>query len=79
MVHPDQIKPDMLVIGTEDSQFATIEQMEGTNYLKLKPDEAGLAHYLPLHWVSAIEANKVKIDRSSEAAMQEWSSVSPTF
>jgi hypothetical protein len=79
MLHPDQIKPDMPVICSENGQFATVEEMEGTNYLKLKPDDTGRQHYIPLTWVSSIEDNKVKIDRPGEQAMREWSSVSPTF
>ena len=39
MIHPDQIKPDMPVVCSEDGQFATVDHMEGTNYLKLKKDE----------------------------------------
>jgi hypothetical protein len=79
MIHPDQIKPDMSVICTLEHQFATVEQMESSNYVKLKQDEEGRHHYIPLTWVSAIEGDQVKIDRTDEQAMREWSSVSPTF
>jgi len=79
MPHPDQIKPDMTVVCSENGQFAIVEQMEGTNYLKLKPDNTGRQHYIPLTWVSSIEDGKVKIDRPGEQAMHGWSSVSPTF
>ena len=79
MINPDQIKPGMPVVCSEDGQFAIVEQMEGTNYLKLKQDETGRSHYIPFHWVSSIEGDKVKIDRPGYQAMQEWSSVSPTF
>jgi hypothetical protein len=53
--------------------------MESSNYVKLKQDEEGRHHYIPLTWVSAIEGDQVKIDRTDEQAMREWSSVSPTF
>ena len=79
LIHPNQIKPDMPVICSNNGQFATIEQMEGTNYLKLKQDETGRFHYIPIHWVSSVEDNNVKIDRPSVQAKQEWTSVSPTF
>jgi hypothetical protein len=79
MIHPDQIQPDMAVICSEDGQFATVEHMESSNYLKLKQDDTGLHHYIPFHWVISIEGDKVKVDRPGEQAMREWSSVSPTF
>lgn len=79
MIHPDQIKPDMPVVCSEDGQFATVDHMEGTNYLKLKKDEEGQHHYIPLTWVISTENGKVKVDRPGDEAMQEWSTVSPTF
>ena len=79
MITPQQIKADMPVLSSEEVQFAVIEQMEGTNYLKLKEDETGRFHYIPIYWVSAIENEKVKIDRPVDQAKLEWSSVSPRF
>jgi len=79
MIHPDQIKPDMPVVCSEDGEFATVDHMEGTNYLKLKKDEVGQHHYIPLTWVISTENGKVKVDRSGDKAMQDWSIVSPTF
>lgn len=79
MIHPDQIKPDMPVVCSEDGQFATVDHMEGTNYLKLKKDEVGQHHYIPLTWVTSTLNGKVKIDRPGDEAMREWSTVSPTF
>ncbi|MDO9106012.1 MAG: DUF2171 domain-containing protein [Methylovulum sp.] len=78
MINPDQIQPDMPVVCSQDGQFATVEQMEeGT--IKLKPDDAGRHHYIPLRWVVSIEDGKVKIDRTGEQAMQEWSTTSPDY
>jgi hypothetical protein len=79
MIHPDQIKPDMLVVCSEGSQFDTVDQMENTNYLKLKKDEVGQHHYIPLTWVKSTENGKVMLDRPANEAMREWSTVSPTF
>jgi hypothetical protein len=53
--------------------------MEGTNNVKLKADETGRYHYIPLCWVSSIEEGKVKVNRPSDQAVQEWSTVSPMF
>jgi hypothetical protein len=79
MIHPDQIKPDMPVVCSENVQFATVDHMEGTNNLKLKKDQAGQHHYIPLSWVSSIEDGKVKVNRPVDRAMAEWSTVSPMF
>jgi hypothetical protein len=77
MINPDQIKPDMPVVCSQDGQFATVDHMEGTDTIKLKKDKAGQHHYIPLTWVSSIESDKVKVDRPGDQAMQEWSTVSP--
>ena len=79
MIHPDQIKPDMPVVCSEGSQFAIVDHMENTNYLKLKKDEVGQYHFIPLTWVKSTENGKVKLDRPGDEAMREWSNVSPTF
>jgi hypothetical protein len=79
MIHPDQIKPDMPVVCSEDGQFATVDHMEGTNYLKLKKDNVGQHHYIPLTWVTSTMNGKVKVNRPGDEAMREWSTVSPTF
>ncbi|MDI1232568.1 MAG: DUF2171 domain-containing protein [Methylobacter sp.] len=79
MINPDQIKPDMPVVCSQDGQFATVDHMEGTDTIKLKKDKAGQHHYIPLTWVSSIEGGKVKVDRPGDQAMQEWSTVSPMF
>ncbi len=77
MINPDQIKPDMPVVCSQDGQFATVDHMEETDTIKLKKDKAGQHHYIPLTWVSSIEDGKVKVDRPGDQAMQEWSTVSP--
>jgi hypothetical protein len=79
MINPDNIKPDMPVICSQDGQFASVDHMELTNTIKLKKDKEGQHHYIPIHWVSSIENGKVKIDRSGDQAMLEWSTVSPTY
>jgi len=79
MINPDQIKPDMPVVCSQDGQFATVDHMEGTDTIKLKKDKAGQHHYIPLTWVSSIEGGTVKVDRPGDQAMQEWSTVSPMF
>ncbi|RPA56618.1 DUF2171 domain-containing protein [Shewanella vesiculosa] len=78
MIQTNQIQPDMPVVCSEDGQFATVDHMEGTDTLKLKKDDSGQHHYIPLSWVTSIEGDKVKIDRPGDQAMQEWSQTPPT-
>lgn len=73
MINADTIKPDMPVVCSLDGQFAEVDHMEGANTIKLKRDEAGEHHYIPLSWVVSTEDGKVKIDRSGDDAMEEWS------
>jgi hypothetical protein len=79
MINPEQIKPDMPVVCSQNGQFATVDHMELTNTIKLKKDETGRHHYILITWVSSIESGKVKIDRPGDQTMQEWSTVSPTM
>ncbi len=34
MINPDQIKPDMPVVCSQDGQFATVDHMEETDTIK---------------------------------------------
>jgi hypothetical protein len=79
MINIDEIKPDMPVVCSQDGQFAVVEQVEEQGNIKLKPDENGQHHYIPLSWVISTEGGKVKVDRPGDQAMQEWSTVSPNY
>ena len=69
----NQIQPDMPVVCSKDGQFAEVDHMEGEDMIKLKKDDTGTHHYIPLDWVSSVEDGKVKIDRPGDEAMEEWS------
>ncbi|MGJ0483945.1 MAG: DUF2171 domain-containing protein [Methylomicrobium sp.] len=77
MIQPNQIKPDMPVVCSQEGQFATVDHMEGADTLKLKKDKTGQHHYIPLSWVTSTEGGRVKIDRPGDQAMQEWSTSPP--
>lgn len=79
MINIDQIKPDTPVVCSEDGQFATVDHMEATDTIKLKKDKTGQHHYIPLIWVTSTDDGKVKIDRPGDQAMEEWSTVSPSY
>lgn len=72
MVNPEEIKPDMPVVCSENGQFATVDHLNGSTEIKLKKDASGHHHYIPLSWVISTEGGKVKVDRPGDQAMKEW-------
>lgn len=66
------IKPHMPVVCSENGQFAVVDHIEGTDFIKLSKDKTGQHHYIPLIWVTSVD-DKVHIDRSGDQAMREWS------
>jgi|GEM_PF-1360894 len=69
-VKPEQIKPHMPVVCSNDGQFAIVDHIEG-NSVKLTKDQSGVHHYIPLAWVRSVD-DKVHIDRPGKQAMNEW-------
>ena len=73
MISAQQIKPNMPVVCSRDGQFAVVDHVEGSDAIKLKKDDKGQHHYIPLSWVVSADNNKVKVDRPGDQAMKEWS------
>jgi hypothetical protein len=71
MVNGQEIKPDMPVVCSEDSQFAVVDHVDGKDSIKLKKDKSGHHHFIPMKWVTTVD-NKVHIDRPGDQAMREW-------
>ena len=71
MINPDQIKPHMPVVCSEDGQFAVVDHLEGKDAIKLARDKEGKHHYIPLAWVKSVD-DKIHIDRPGDQAMREW-------
>jgi len=66
-----QIKPQMPVVSSNNTQFARVDNVEGKS-LKLARDNQGQHHYIPLAWVTTVD-DKVHLDRPDKQAMSEWS------
>lgn len=73
MIQASEIKPEMPVVCSEDGQFATVDHMEGSDCIKLKKDESGQHHYIPVDWVTSTDDGKVMVNRPGNQAMEEWS------
>jgi len=78
MINTNEIKPEMPVICSQGGKFATVDHIEGANSIKLKKDESGQHHYIPLSWVSSVEDGTVKVDRPGKEAMKAWSNTPTT-
>jgi hypothetical protein len=76
MINPNEIKPGMPVVCSENVQFAVVDHLEGNASIKLRRDETGLHHYMPLAWVTTVD-DKVHVDRPGKQAKREWSSAPP--
>ncbi len=77
MVNPTDIKPGMPVVCSENGQFAVVDHLEDRSWIKLRRDEEGHHHYIPLGWVTEVD-DTVHVDRPGQQAMREWSSFPPS-
>lgn len=75
-ITPSQIKADMKVVCSKDGQFGVVDHMQGATNIKLKKDDKGVHHYIPLAWVTRVD-DKVHVDRPGEQAMREWATEPP--
>src|SRR5689334_14517816 len=48
MFNAQQIKPEMPVVCSEDGQFAVVDKVVGPTTIKLKKDDSGKHHFIPL-------------------------------
>ena len=72
MINAERIKPGAPVVCSKDGQFAVVDHMDGSEMIKLRKDDKGQHHWIPLAWVTNVDA-KVHVDRPGDQAMREWS------
>lgn len=70
MINTSEIKPHMPVVCSEGGQFATVDHMQG-RHIKLTRDKSGAHHFIPVDWVTSVDA-QVHVDRPGDQAMREW-------
>ena len=71
MVDTAQIREHMPVVCSEGGQFATVDDMDKNNSIKLTRDDSGQHHWIPADWVTRVDQH-VHVDRPGKQAMQEW-------
>jgi hypothetical protein len=76
MINPSQIKSNMAVVCSDKHAFGIVDHMEGASSIKLKKDDQGVHHFIPLSWVKTVD-DKLHLDRAGADAMREWSTASP--
>jgi uncharacterized protein YjbJ (UPF0337 family) len=70
-VSATEITPGLPVVCSAGDQFAVVDHLEGTHNIKLKKDDTGHHHFIPLSWVMKVDA-QVHVDRSGAQAKQDW-------
>jgi hypothetical protein len=76
MIDAKVIKPNTPVVCSNGGEFALVDHVEGSTAIKLKKDDSGQHHYIPLSWVTAVD-HAVHVDRPGKQAMKEWSTTPP--
>jgi hypothetical protein len=74
MIDSTQIREHMEVIGSDGRHVGKVDHLEGTEIELAKFDTAsGLKHHcIPLSWVDDVEDDKLRLDRTAEAAKAAW-------
>lgn len=70
-----KIREHMPVVCSENTQFATVDRVEG-DQIKATKNEKGQHHWFPASWVTSVD-DKVHVDRPGDQAMREWSTSPP--
>lgn len=66
-----QIKPEMKVVGSDNTEVALVDHLEGSASIKLKKDSKGEHHYIPVSWISSVD-DRIHLDRPFAKATSEW-------
>lgn len=71
-----KIQDHMEVVGSNGQHFAIVDSVEN-GAIKLTKDANGHHHWIPMNWVTGVD-QVVHLNRSGDAAMDEWMSSPPT-
>jgi hypothetical protein len=71
-----QIKPELVVVCSQNGELGVVDHMQGADQIKLKKDKAGVHHFIPLAWVKSVDG-KAHLDRPGAQAMKEWTDKAP--
>lgn len=77
MIDATEIKADMPVTTAQAEHFAVVDQLVDEDLIKLKKDESGIHHYIPVSWVISTEGGIVKTNRTLAQITQDWAADEP--
>ncbi len=76
VVVPSQIKPGLEVVGSDGVVVGTVHYMYGHDAIKLRNDEHGVAHYLPVDWVQFVD-QRAHLRQAVAWVRRAWLDVAP--
>jgi hypothetical protein len=77
MIDAAEIKADMPVTTAQAEHVALVDHLVSDDVIKLKKDDSGKHHYIPVSWVISTEGGIVKTNRTLEQMTQDWADVQP--
>lgn len=74
MIDASQIREHMEVVGSDGKHVGRVDHVQGTEIELAKLDlGSGFKHHLiPVTWVETVADDKVRLDRTADAAKAAW-------
>lgn len=77
MIDAADIKSDMPVTTAQAEHVAVVDHLVSDDMIKLKKDDSGTHHFIPVSWVVSTEGGIVKTNRTLEQITHEWTEIPP--
>lgn len=77
MIDAAEIKSDMPVTTAQAEHVAVVDHLVSDDMIKLKKDDSGTHHFIPVSWVVSTEGGIVKTNRTLEQMTQDWKEIPP--
>ncbi len=77
MIDAADIKSDMPVTTAQAEHVAVVDHLVSDDMIKLKKDDSGTHHFIPVSWVVSTEGGIVKTNRTLEQITHDWTEIPP--
>jgi hypothetical protein len=77
MIDAADIKSDMPVTTAQAEHVAVVDHLVSDDMIKLKKDDSGTHHFIPVSWVVSTEGGIVKTNRTLEQITHDWTETAP--
>lgn len=77
MIDAADIKSDMPVTTAQAEHVAVVDHLVSDDIIKLKKDDSGTHHFIPVSWVVSTEGGIVKTNRTLEQITHDWTEIPP--